>query len=321
MRAPAFWRRDGWQAALLSPLEPVTARLTARRLARPGWDAPVPVLCCGNATVGGAGKTPLALDLLRRLRARGVAAHALTRGHGGAARGVVRVDPGQHDAAETGDEALLLAAAAPCWAGADRAATARAALAAGARALVMDDGLQNPTLRQDAALLVIDGGAGFGNGHMLPAGPLREPVAAAAARCHAAVLIGPDATGALAALPPGLPVLRAAMAPGAAMRAMAGRRALAFAGIGRPAKFFDTLRGAGLDLAAAVPFPDHHRYARRTLERLRDQAAAAGAALVTTTKDYARLPAAWRDGITPLDAALVWEDEAAIETLLRHIFP
>ena len=166
---------------MLAPAAAVVAAITARRVARPGWRAPVPVICCGNATAGGAGKTTLALDLGARLAQRRVA--FLTRGHGGRARGVHLVDPSRDGAALVGDEALLLAEARPTWVAADRAAGARAAVAAGAGVLVMDDGLQNPTLAKDLSFLVIDGGTGFGNGRVMPAGPLREPVATAAVRC------------------------------------------------------------------------------------------------------------------------------------------
>jgi tetraacyldisaccharide 4'-kinase len=319
MRSPPFWQRQGWLAAMLSPLELVTAAATARRVARPGFTAPIPVLCCGNASVGGAGKTPLTLDILARLRARGIDAHALTRGHGGSARGVVRVDPARHSAAEIGDEALLLASVAPCWTGADRAASARAAIAAGAQALVMDDGLQNPTLRKTAAFLVVDGGAGFGNGHLLPAGPLREAPGRAASRCHAAVIIGADLHDARASLPGALPVLTAQLTPGPAMRALRGARVLAFAAIGRPEKFFATLQQAGIAPIACAAFADHHRYSARDLAALRHRAG--GAILVTTTKDYARLAPSERAGIIPLPAALVWDDEAAFDALLRRFVP
>ena len=188
---PRFWRRDGVLPRLLSPFAAVTAAVTARRVTRPGWHAPVPVICCGNVTVGGAGKTTVALDLGARLVARGQTVHFLLRGYGGTVRGPHRVAAGD-TAAEVGDEALLLAAVAPTWIGADRVASARAAVAAGAEVLVLDDGLQNPGLHKDLSLLVVDGTSGFGNGRVLPAGPLREPVAAGAARCQAAVLIGPD---------------------------------------------------------------------------------------------------------------------------------
>jgi len=321
MKPPDFWQHGGVAQALLSPLGHITAVVTARRMARPGWVAPVPVICCGNATVGGSGKTPLALDILARLLARGVVAHALTRGHGGSASGVLRVDPGAHDAALVGDEALLLAAVAPCWTGADRAASARAAIAAGAQALVMDDGLQNATLHKTASVLVIDGGAGFGNGRLLPAGPLREPVAAAAGRCRAAVIIGEDRTGAASRLPPDLPVLRARMAPGPAMRALAGQKVAAFAGIGRPDKFFDTLRAAGLVLTSQVEFPDHHPYTARELAGLRRRSVSQGARLVTTTKDFARIAALARGGVLPLAASLQWDDEAVFEALLADWVP
>jgi tetraacyldisaccharide 4'-kinase len=317
MKPPGFWHTGGPLAAALAPLGIITRIATARRVAQPGYRAPVPVICCGNASVGGAGKTPLCLDILARLRAAGLNAHALTRGHGGTLPGPVRVDPQRHTAAEVGDEALLLAQAAPCWAGANRAASARAALEAGAQLLVMDDGLQNPSLVKTCSLLTIDGGAGFGNNRLLPAGPLREPVAAAARRCAAAVLIGPDAHNAAALLPPGLPVLHATLVPGPDMLSLSGQRAYAFAGIGRPGKFFATLEQAGIVLAGAETFADHHPYYPAELAALRQRAATLNAVLVTTTKDHARLPPAERAGVRPLAAALQWEDPGVIEALLR----
>ncbi len=319
MRPPGFWQRDGSRLApaLLAPFAALTAAATARRVARPGWRAPVPVLCCGNVTVGGSGKTTLALDLLWRLAARGAAPHALLRGYGGTVRGTRRVVV-EDDAAEVGDEALLLAAVAPTWIGADRAAAARAAVAAGAGVLVMDDGLQNPTLCKDVSLLVIDGGFGFGNGRVLPAGPLRESIAAGAARCRAAVLIGPDETDAAAALPPDLPVLRARLVPGPATRALQGRRVLGFAGIGRPGKFFATLREAGADVAEAVAFPDHHRFTAGELDTLMAQAKSLGAVPVTTAKDAVRLPAVLRATVLVADVTLDWEAPSAIEAMLNE---
>ena len=320
MRPPGFWAHGGnplWPA-LLSPLEAVTRRATARRVARPGWQAPVPVICVGNATSGGAGKTTVALDLGARLAAQGRAVHFLTRGHGGRVPGPHRVM--EADRADVGDEARLLAQLAPTWVAADRAAAARLAVAAGADVLVMDDGLQNPTLAGKRGLLVIDGPAGFGNGHLLPAGPLREPVAAAAARCRAALLIGPDATGALAALPPGLPVLRATLQPGAEAAAFGGQRVLAFAGIARPSKFYATLRQAGAELAACQDFPDHHPFTPAELSALLARADALGAVPVTTPKDAVRLPPGLRPRIRVLGVRLHWapgDAEAVLESLLH----
>ena len=320
MRPPAFWSVGGWQSDLLLPAAEMMAWMTARRVARPGWRAPVPVLCCGNAGVGGAGKTTLALDLLRRFQQRGGRPHALLRGYGGRARGPLAVRPGLHDARQVGDEALLLAEVAPTWVSADRAAGARMAVGEGADSIVMDDGLQNPGLARDCSLLVIDGGYGFGNGRVLPAGPLREPVAAAAARCRAAVLIGADAHGALAMLPPDLPVLRAVLLPDIAALDT-GRPYFAFAGIGRPEKFFDGLRASGVTLAGARPFADHHPYAPSELADLARDAARAGATLLTTPKDMARLAADQRQGIAIAGVTLAWEDEAALERLLAQAVP
>ena len=316
MMPPRFWQHDGWAARALSPIGALVARTTARRVARPGWRAPVPVLCCGNAAVGGAGKTTLALDLAARLRARGVAVHCISRGYGGRARGPLLVDPAVHGADLVGDEPLLLAAVAPTWVGADRAASARAAVAAGATALLMDDGLQNPGLVQDAGLLVIDGAAGFGNGRVMPAGPLREPAAAAAARCRAAVMIGMDQRGARAALPPGLPVLDAWLVPDQGLH---GIRVLAFAGIARPAKFHATLTQAGAVLAGTIDFPDHHRFRLRDMQAVLARAAQLDAVPVTTPKDAVRLPATWRARVRPVGVRLEWADPAAIERLLAEL--
>jgi tetraacyldisaccharide 4'-kinase len=315
MRAPGFWTRDGLLPALLAPAAALWAAAAARRAARPGWRAPVPVICCGNATVGGAGKTTLALDLGARLARRGPVAF-LTRGYGGRARGVLRVDPERHDAALVGDEALLLAAVAPTYVAADRAAAARTAIADGARVLVMDDGLQNPGLAKDLSLLVVDGGFGFGNGRVLPAGPLRERLEAAAARCQAAVLIGPDTANATGTLPPALPILRAHLEPAEPIAALAGRRAVAFAGIGRPDKFFNMLAQSGVALAATRAFPDHHRFTDAELGAIMKLAEELDALPVTTPKDAARLAPARRARFAVVGVRLVWEDAAAIERLL-----
>jgi len=313
---PAFWRFGGSGGWVLWPASVVVAGVTRRRVARPGWRAPVPVICCGNAGVGGAGKTTLVLDLAQRLRARGVSVHLLTRGHGGSLRGPVRVDPALHGAADVGDEALLLAACAPTWCGGDRAVTARLAVAAGAGALIMDDGLQNPTLEKTASLLVIDGAAGFGNGRVLPAGPLREPVQAACARAAAAVLIGDDTTSALGKLPARLPVLRAHLVPGPQAAALAGTRVVAFAGIGRPEKFFAMLEQAGIELAARLPFADHHVYSSAELAQVHRLAGQLHARPVTTPKDAARIGPELCHGITAIGVSLGWADEAALERLL-----
>lgn len=322
LRAPEFWRPGGGglPALLLSPFSALYAGATRRRVAREGWQAPVPVICCGNVTAGGAGKTTITIDLLERLHRRGVNAHGLLRGYGGRLKGPVRVDPDRHDSRDVGDEALLLAGVAPSWVSVDRAAGAREAIAAGAQAIVMDDGLQNPTLAKSLSLLVIDGGFGFGNGRVIPAGPLREPVAAAA-RAHAAVLIGRDDTGVLAALPPELPVLRARLVPGPETTMLAGRPVLAFAGIANPRKFFDTLTEAGVIVVGRQSFADHYPYDDTDIRALLKEAEALHALPVTTRKDIVRVPPAWRDRIAVASIGVAWDDETALEGLIAPLFP
>ena len=318
MRAPGFWSGDGGGVLpwLLSPIAKLYAQATARRVAKPGWHAPVPVICCGNVTAGGAGKTTLALDLGRRLSDRGLAVHFLSRGYGGSLKGPVRVDPAKHNSEEVGDEALLLAAERPAWISADRAEGARAAIAAGAQVIVMDDGLQNPTLEKDLALLAIDGSYGFGNGWVIPSGPLREPVETAARRARAAVLIGEDVTGALDRLPRSMPVLRARLVPGPEAAMLRGQPVFAFCGIGNPRKFFASLQEAGAVIAGRAAYADHYPFDAGDLRDLLAEAERLRAIPVTTRKDFVRLPPAFRARVTVLNIALRWEEPLAIESLL-----
>jgi len=314
--APEFWARPGLAQAVLEPLAWANAAAGAARraLARP-WRAGVPVLCVGNVVAGGAGKTPVALSLARRLAATGARPFLLSRGYGGTMAGPVAVDPARHGVAEVGDEALLLAAAAPTIVARDRVAGARAAIAAGAGFIVMDDGFQNPSLEKDLSLLVVDGAYGFGNGSLIPAGPLRESVASALARADAAVLLGDDETE-IAARLAGKRVLRADLAPtGAAPRGPV----VAFAGIGRPRKFFRTLEAADVPIAVRHEFPDHHPYSEAELRRLADEAQECGASLVTTAKDAVRLAPAWRARVAVLDVEIRWQDESALDALLAPL--
>jgi len=318
MRTPAFWLpgRGGPLKALLSPAGWLYGLGTAvrGRLAPSAWKAPVPVICIGNVTAGGAGKTPVARDVARRLRARGLEVHFLSRGYGGDARGPLRVDRAEHTFRDVGDEPLLLAADGPTWIAADRAAGARAAVDGGAQAIVMDDGFQNPSLTKDGALLVIDGGFGLGNGGLIPAGPLREPLAQAVARAHGVALIGADGTGVAARLGGALPVFRAHMVSQGTGQAPG--KVVAFAGIGRPEKFFDTATEAGYALAETIPFADHHPYTAADMEALRAAAERHGAGLLTTEKDLVRLDGDARVGVEALTITLRWEDETALDTLL-----
>jgi tetraacyldisaccharide 4'-kinase len=318
MRAPGFWSggSGGIVPLLLSPIAKLYGCATARRVAKPGWQAPVPVICCGNATAGGAGKTTVSLDIGQRLANRGVASHFLTRGYGGTLRGPVLVDPDKHNSKAVGDEALLLAGLRPTWVAGDRQAGGRAAVEAGAQAIVMDDGLQNPGLVKDLSLLVVDGNYGFGNGRIIPAGPLREPVATAASRCRAAVLIGEDESGVLAQLPPSLPVLRARLVPGPEAELLAGQPVFAFCGIANPRKFFNTLQEAGAVLAGRMPYADHYPFDAGDLRELLAEADRLRAIPVTTAKDHVRIPPAFRSRVKVLTIRLQWDEPLAIEALL-----
>src|SRR5258706_1938886 len=261
MRAPDFWQRDGVGPRLLEPIGWAIAGvgMMRRRLARP-FIVPMPVVCVGNLTVGGSGKTPVVLALARWPPERGPRIPCLTRGYGGALAGPLVVD-GRHDAHAVGDEAMLLAAAAPTVVARDRAAGARLAVEHGADIVVMDDGFQNPRLAKTLSLLVVDGAVGFGNGRLLPAGPLREPIDAGLARADAVVLVGADAAGVRARIGTALPIIPARLTPHDAWDGLRGRRVVAFAGIGRPEKFFDMLAAPGVTVVERLGFADPLRYA------------------------------------------------------------
>jgi tetraacyldisaccharide 4'-kinase len=317
MRTPEFWARDGLRARLLAPAGQIygLAGRLRRALVRP-QSVDVPVICVGNLVAGGAGKTPTVLALARRLAAAGHRPHLLCRGYGGRERGPLRIDPLRHDAAEVGDEALLLAEVAPTWVARDRLEGARAAVAAGAGLLIQDDGLQNPALAQDLRLVVVDGGFGFGNRRLLPAGPLREPIGEGLARVSAVIRIGADQAGIDALLPAGLPRLEADLAPDDGAPSLAGRRVLAFAGIGRPEKFFGSLESAGAEIVQRCSFADHHPYRRAETLALLAEAERLDASCITTAKDRVRLPLDLRDRVLVLPVVLRWRDSGALDRLL-----
>lgn len=323
---PRWWYlRDGRGGSLvrllLRPVSWLWAWVTARRIARTvPTDPGVPVICVGNLTVGGTGKTPVVRELLRRLDG----AQGLSRGYGGRLEGPLRVDPQVHTAADVGDEPLMLARDFPIWIARDRVAGARAAAAAGAKVVVMDDGHQNPSVAKALSLMVVDGETRqdewpFGDGEVFPSGPMREPLAVGLGRADAVVLLLPNGLEAadpeLLALFGATPVLIARLEP---LEAPPPGPQVGFAGIGKPWKVERALKAAGCDLIDFAPFPDHAAYAPSTLRALAEHACGYGAGLVTTEKDWVRLPPAWREKVTPWPVRAVFEDEAALDALLAR---
>lgn len=327
MRAPKFWWQPG-RGILLSPLAAVYGAAAWLRMQAAGRSAGVPVICLGNLTVGGGGKTPAALAVGRLLLSFHQRPFFLSRGYGGRLSGPVLVNPSLHSAADVGDEPLLLARLAPTIVARDRAAGAQWARRAGASVIVMDDGFQNPSLKKDLAILVVDGRRGIGNGRIVPAGPLRAPLQSQIARAHAVVIVGPGDGGARVAelgRRHGLAVLRGSLAPDPqTLAALGGRKVLAFAGIADPEKFFATLEDAGVAVAARQSFPDHHRYSAAEAQALLTQADRENLLPLTTEKDHVRLAGdsqlatlAARCGVLPV--RLVAGDEHVFRTLVLKV--
>jgi tetraacyldisaccharide 4'-kinase len=292
MREPAFWWRAG-TGGTLAPLAALYGALAGSRMRGRGRQADLPVICLGNLTVGGAGKTPAALAVAQLLHAAHERPFFLSRGYGGQLAGPVRVNPTLHRAADVGDEPMLLARLAPTIVARDRVAGATFARSAGASVIVMDDGFQNPSLAKDLNIVLVDGSRSIGNGRVIPAGPLRAPLELQLDRAQALIVVGaPDGAARVIDCTKrrGIPIFHARLEPDrAVVSAIGQRKVLAFAGIADPEKFFATLTAAGIQIANRASFPDHHRFSAAEALDLVGQAEANHLMLLTTEKDLVRL--------------------------------
>jgi len=328
LKTPSWWyRKTGLLASVLSPLAALYGRIAATRTAKGApYRSRLPVICIGNFTAGGGGKTPTAIAVTTLLKAIGKRPAFLTRGYGGAAKGLIQVGEGQN-AADVGDEPLLLADIAPTFVSAERVAGATAIEATDADVIVMDDGFQNPSLAKDLSLIVVDAASGLGNERVIPAGPLRAPLEGQIAQANALVVVGEGkkADALIAAFEKaGKPVLSARMAPNCDPRWLGVLPVIGFAGIARPAKFFATLKANGARLIDSHAYPDHHRFTEKNARRLLKEAEDRSAMLVTTEKDWARLPEDDEDSALtelkhrsrPFPIVVTFDDEAAVRNLL-----
>lgn len=320
MRPPDFWQTGGTAARLLNPFGKIYGAVTKWRLKHTTpTSVSVPVISVGNLTVGGTGKTPIVRDLTARLRALGHQPAVILRGYGGKLKGPVQVDPYEHGVVEVGDEALIHATDGVTWVSRHRAAGAHAAIGEGATAIVLDDAHQHPTLAKDESLIVVDGAVGFGNHRVIPAGPLREDVRLGLARADGVVILGNDQTDLKRRLPTALPVMSGGLRADPSAAYLKGRKVVAFAGLARPDKFFDTLAQVGARVVAAHPFDDHHLFQTADIQPILDEAFAIDALPVTTEKDAVRLSPDQRQQVDVLKISVVWQDEAEIDALLQRL--
>jgi tetraacyldisaccharide 4'-kinase len=325
MQQPGFWRNPattpGLLSGLLMPFAALWQKATARRLRNGPWHrVSVPVICVGNVNLGGTGKTPAVIALVTYLKDKGLTPHVVSRGYGGSLTGPVQVNERKHKAHEVGDEPLLLAAFTDTWIARDRHAGAKAAIAAGADVIVLDDGFQNPALAKDISIVVVDAVAGFGNGRVVPAGPLREPLEVGLDRADALLVIGSAKARAAFQhrwpMPGTLPLAQAELKPLETGQVWKGQKVLAFAGIGHPGKFFATLKALGADIVQAEALSDHQPLTLTLMKRLESDAFFKGAMMVTTEKDATRLPEDYKIRVTTLPVRLEVKDWAVIDTLL-----
>ena len=319
MKTPSFWHADGFIPKLLEPLAQLYKCLSfLERSLRSKTKIDVPVLCIGNLVSGGAGKTPIALSIGQKLNAKHNISF-LTRGYGGIEAGPIEVNPDEHSSYEVGDEALILSEVGPTWVSRNRIAGAIAAKNAGFEIVIMDDGFQHTSLVKTLSFVIIDGPYGFGNGRLIPAGPLREPIYSGLKRADIIVLVGEVNPSIIELLPNNKPLLRASLVPAEMGTQLSNNNVIGFAGIGRPTKFLETLEKMGLNIIDFVAFPDHYRFSESEICELYEKATEVDAILVTAFKDMKRVPKSVAHLCQPIGITVVWEDDNEIQQLLDSV--
>lgn len=314
MKTPKYWQSNSLISKILSPIGLLYGSLTQLRLKlKTSPRASVPVICVGNITAGGTGKTPVSLSLAKMLETEMFHPFFVTRGYGGKLQNVI-VNNTKHTPHEVGDEPLLLSKQAPVVVNADRYQGAQLAIKEGADIIIMDDGFQNPSLYKDVSFLVFDGHYGIGNGKIIPAGPLRETFADGIKRADSLIILGKDKHN--LAQRSRLPVFFAHTE--AAQTTISNPNILAFAGIGHPQKFYHTLTTYGFNVVETVDFPDHHFYSHQELQKLVERAQQINAEIYTTSKDFVKIPPSMQKYINVLEISVIWDDPEKLMTFIKN---
>ncbi|MBQ8465956.1 MAG: tetraacyldisaccharide 4'-kinase [Alphaproteobacteria bacterium] len=312
MRTPSFWQKNNWISKLLTPLGELYALGTRIRLkTKKTHKVKIPVICIGNLTAGGTGKTPTAISLAVLLQNAGLYPNFLSRGYHGTVQNV-QVNCTTHTPQQVGDEPLLLARIAPTFINADRYQGALMAQHNQAECILMDDGFQNPSLYKDLSFIVIDGTIGFGNGKCIPAGPLREHITDGLKRAQAALIIGDDNFNLSTSL--NIPCFKGKIIP--ELPDLQNNRVVAFAGIGRPQKFYTSLNELGIEIVKTFDFPDHHYYSEDELNTVLTEAELLNAEAITTTKDFVKIPPALQSRFKVLEIRMQWEDSEKLKNFI-----
>ena len=318
MKTPKYWQSNSLISKLLTPLGRLYGLATNLRLklVKP-QKAEIPVICIGNITAGGTGKTPVSISIAKMLATDMYHPIFVTRGYGGKLQNVL-VNNKKHTAQDVGDEPLLLAEQAPVVVNADRYAGAKLALKEGADLVIMDDGFQNPGLYKNLSFLVFDGHFGIGNGKIIPAGPLRETFENGIKRADALIILGKDKHN--LAERTKLPIFYGHTET--AQTALNQENVVAFAGIGHPQKFYHTLSQQGFNVVETFDFPDHHYYTKDEIEKILQRAKELQAEVYTTSKDFVKIPAIYHKSINVLEIAVVWnKPEELLQFIKNKISP